>query len=117
MLEKVLKRKRRHARVRARITGTAARPRLLVFRSNTRMYAQLIDDEAGRTLCASSDMQAVKGGVKSTKTERATSVGKELAEKAQSLGITACVFDRGGYLYHGHVKALAEAARSGGLQF
>ncbi|OIP51794.1 50S ribosomal protein L18 [Candidatus Gracilibacteria bacterium CG2_30_37_12] len=113
MLEKVMKRKRRQVRVRATIIGTALRPRLAVFRSNTSIYAQMIDDTAAKTLCAASDMKITTG----TKQECATKVGEELAKKALSLGITTCVFDRGGFLYAGRVKKLAEAARSGGLQF
>ena len=117
MLEKVMKRLRRHNRVRARITGTAERPRLCVFRSNTRTYAQLIDDATGRTLCASCDMVAANKKKKATKTERATIVGQDIATQAIALGIKTCVFDRGGYLYHGRVKAIAEGAREAGLIF
>ena len=113
MLEKLIKRARRHTRIRARISGTAARPRLTVFRSNTTIYAQLIDDVAGKTLCAASDMKGGKG----TKTERAASVGTDLAKKAIAAGVTSVVFDRGGFLYAGRVKALADAARAGGLIF
>lgn len=106
-------RKKRHRRIRARITGTDQRPRLSVFRSNKSIYAQLIDDLTGKTLAASSDLKSMKG----TKTESAQAVGKDLAEKAKKAGITECVFDRGGYKYHGRVKALAEAAREAGLKF
>ncbi|MFZ4461126.1 MAG: 50S ribosomal protein L18 [Patescibacteria group bacterium] len=113
MLEKVYKRQRRHTRIRARITGTAERPRLSVYRSNTSIYAQLIDDVAGKTLCASSDMKASKG----TKIELAKTVGAELGKAALALGITSVVFDRGGFLYAGRVKALADAAREAGLTF
>lgn len=114
MLEKVAQRIKRHKRIRARISGTAEKPRLAVFRSNTSIYAQMIDDETGRTLCAASD---IKDASKITKTEAAAKVGKELAEKALALGITTCVFDRGGFLFHGRVKAVAEAAREAGLKF
>jgi large subunit ribosomal protein L18 len=114
MLEKVAQRIKRHKRIRARVSGTASKPRLAVFRSNTSIYAQMIDDETGRTLCAASD---IKDTAKCTKTESAAKVGKELAEKALAAGITACVFDRGGFLFHGRVKALAEAARTAGLKF
>ena len=114
MLEKVAQRIKRHKRIRARISGTAEKPRLAVFRSNTSIYAQMIDDETGRTLCAASD---IKDTSKITKTEAAVKVGKELAEKALALGITTCVFDRGGFLFHGRVKAVAEAAREAGLKF
>lgn len=104
MLEKVMKRERRRLRVRATISGTAQKPRLAVFRSNTSIYAQMIDDVAAKTLCSASDMKISTG----TKQECATKVGEELAKKALALGITTCVFDRGGFLYAGRVKKLAE---------
>jgi large subunit ribosomal protein L18 len=110
---KTLKRARRHKRIRARVSGTAERPRLAVFKSNKFMYAQLIDDTAGKTLASASD---IKGG-KGTKVERSTSIGTELAEKAKALKITSVVFDRGGFRFTGRVKALADAARSAGLNF
>ncbi|HEX2433949.1 MAG TPA: 50S ribosomal protein L18 [Gaiellaceae bacterium] len=108
-------RARRHKRVRKHVSGTAERPRLVVFRSNRGIGAQLIDDDAGKTLAAASwlDMRAAKGA----KTEQAAEVGKLLAQKAKAAGVKTAVFDRGGYLYHGRVKALADAAREGGLQF
>ena len=110
-------RERRHRRVRKKISGTAERPRLVVFRSNRGIFAQLVDDEAGRTL-ASADWLAVrKAGTAGTKTEQAAAVGKLLAEAARAAGVERAVFDRGGYLYHGRVKALANAAREGGLDF
>ena len=108
-------RERRHRRVRGKIAGTATRPRLAVFRSNRGIFAQLIDDQAGRTLASASWL-----GLKSfngNKTDQAAEVGKALAASAKQAGIETCVFDRGGYLYHGRVKALAEGAREGGLQF
>ncbi len=105
---------RRHRRVRGKVAGTAERPRLVVFRSNRGISAQLIDDEAGRTL-ASASWKTDSG--KGSKTEQANAVGKALAESAKKVGIEGCVFDRAGYLYHGRVKALAEGAREGGLQF
>ncbi|HEY7729590.1 MAG TPA: 50S ribosomal protein L18 [Gaiellaceae bacterium] len=108
-------RKRRQRRIRGKVTGTAARPRLAVFRSNRGIFAQLIDDEAGATL-ASAGWLGLKG-FSGTKTEQAEEVGKALAAAAKTAGIEACVFDRGGYLYHGRVKALAEGAREGGLEF
>ncbi len=111
--DKKQKRARRHARVRAKVRGTSARPRLSVFRSNKSIYAQIIDDETGTTLVSASDVKDTKG----TNIERAQKVGKELAEKAQAKKIKEVVFDRGGYLFAGRVKALAEAAREGGLQF
>ena len=113
-------RKRRHVRVRAKVSGTQARPRLNVFRSSAHMYCQVIDDLAGHTLAAASDMdEDVKQliGDKATKTERAKAVGAVIAERAKSAGISAVVFDRGGFLYHGRIKAVAEGAREGGLEF
>ncbi len=107
-------RMRRHRRVRGKVAGTAERPRLAVFRSNRGISAQLIDDEAARTL-ASASWKSVSGT--GSKTEQATAVGKALADAATKAGIEACVFDRAGYLFHGRVKALAEGAREGGLQF
>jgi large subunit ribosomal protein L18 len=106
---------RRHRRVRGKVAGTAERPRLVVFRSNRGIFAQLVDDDSGRTLAG-----AGWKGVSSTsgsKTEQATEVGKALAAAAKAAGIERCVFDRGGYLYHGRVKALADGAREGGLEF
>ena len=105
---------RRHRRVRGKVAGTSERPRLVVFRSNRGISAQLVDDETGRTL-ASAGWKGVSGS--GSKTEQATAVGKALAESAKQSGIQSCVFDRAGYLYHGRVKALAEGAREGGLQF
>jgi len=113
-------RKRRHVRVRAKVSGTQARPRLNVFRSSAHMYCQVIDDRAGHTLVAASDLdEDVKKliGDKATKTERAKAVGSVIAERAKSAGISTVVFDRGGFLYHGRIKAVAEGAREGGLEF
>lgn len=107
-------RKRIHARVREKISGTAECPRLSVFRSNSHISVQLIDDEKGITL-ASSSTQQIK--IKGSNIENATKVGKDIASKAKKLKITNVVFDRGGYLYHGRVKALADAAREEGLVF
>jgi large subunit ribosomal protein L18 len=108
-------RERRHRRVRGKVTGTTERPRLVVFRSNRGIEAQLVDDGAGKTLAAASwlHLKSFKG----TKTEQSAEVGKLLAENAKKAGVETAVFDRGGYLYHGRVKALAEAAREGGLRF
>ncbi|MDX9750681.1 MAG: 50S ribosomal protein L18 [Flavobacteriales bacterium] len=103
-------------RVRKHVAGTPQRPRLSVFRSNTGMYAQIIDDEAGRTLVSASSLKD-KGGAGVPKTEQAKRVGLAIAEKARAAGIEQVVFDRNGYLYHGRVKALADAAREGGLNF
>ena len=110
---KTLKRKRRHAKVRAKINGNALRPRLAVFRSNKSIYAQLIDDVNNVTLASASDVKDSKG----TNVERAQAVGSAIAKAATAKKITNVVFDRGGYLYAGRVKALAEAAREGGLKF
>jgi large subunit ribosomal protein L18 len=110
-------RARRHRRVRKRITGTADRPRLVVFRSNRGLFAQLIDDEAGKTLTSASWLALRGQGLKGTKSEQAAEVGKLLAQSAKDAGIAKVVFDRGGYLFHGRVKALADAAREGGLEF
>jgi large subunit ribosomal protein L18 len=108
-------RHRRHRRVRAKVSGTAARPRLAVYRSNARIYAQLIDDGAGRTLAAASSGE--KQLAKTSRADGPAAVGKLIAERAKAAGIETVVFDRGGYLYHGRVKALADAAREGGLTF
>ena len=112
-------RKRRHRRIRAKISGTAARPRLNVFRSIDHIYAQLIDDETGRTLASASTIDGELRGEMAgkTKREQAALVGKKVAERARAAGISTVVFDRGGYLYHGRVKALADGAREGGLEF
>jgi large subunit ribosomal protein L18 len=108
-------RQRRHKRVRGKISGTADRPRLVVTRSNRGIVAQLVDDTAGQTVASASWLQ-VKS-FKGDKKGQAAEVGKLLAQKAKSANIDAAVFDRGGYLYHGRVKALADAAREGGLKF
>jgi large subunit ribosomal protein L18 len=105
---------RRHRRVRGKVAGTAERPRLVVNRSNRGISAQLVDDETGRTLAGAS-WKAVAPSA--SKMEQANAVGKAVAEAAKKAGIEVCVFDRAGYLYHGRVKALAEGAREGGLQF
>ena len=113
--EKRISKKRRQARVRARISGTAERPRLHVFRSLLHIGVELIDDVAGKTLLAAADteLKAKKGA----KTERAKQVGQLIAQKAKAAGITTVVFDRAGNQYHGRIKALAESAREGGLIF
>lgn len=110
---------KRHYRIRNKVKGTAQTPRLAVFRSNKHMYAQLIDDVAGRTLAAASTMEAEIAGKleATTNIEAAQAVGEAIAKKAIEKGITEAVFDRGGYIYHGKVAALAEAAREAGLQF
>jgi large subunit ribosomal protein L18 len=103
---------RRHGRVRKKIAGTAERPRLAVYRSNRHIYAQLIDDQAARTLVSASDLGETGGG----KSDRAKRVGEALAERARAAGIGRAVFDRGGRLYHGRVKAVADGARETGLE-
>jgi len=116
VLTKPQARARRHRRVRGKLFGTAERPRLVVFRSNRGIEAQLVDDLEGKTLAAASWLQ-LKKGFKGSKTEQAAEVGKLLAQNAKQAEVETVVFDRGGYLYHGRVKALAEAAREGGLRF
>ena len=115
---KQAQRSSRQARVRARIVGTSARPRLTVFRSNTGLFVQLIDDSSGVTL-ASAHSKGVKASAEGLagKTAVAFTVGKELAEKAKAAGVTEVVFDRAGFRYHGRVKAVADGARAGGLVF
>jgi large subunit ribosomal protein L18 len=109
-------RERRHKRVRGKVTGTAERPRLVVTRSNRGIFAQLVDDNAGKTIASASWLQTKKSFT-GNKTEQAAEVGRRLARDARKEGIEKIVFDRGGYLYHGRVKALAEALRGGGLTF
>jgi len=113
MVSKIARRNKIKTRIRGKISGTAARPRLSVFRSNKGIYAQIIDDLAGATLCAASS----KGIAEGTKTEISAKVGEAIAKKAQEKGITEVVFDRNGYLFHGRVKSLADAARKAGLKF
>lgn len=114
MLEKQEKRYRRHRRVRAKVKGTAKKPRFCVFRSAKHIYGQLIDDEKRKTLIAASDLEM---GKKNKKINLANEVGKLIAQKAVEKKISKVVFDRGGYNYHGRVKAVAEGAREGGLKF
>ena len=108
-------RRRRHRRVRGKVAGTAERPRLVVTRSNRGIVAQLVDDASGRTVASASWLQV--RSFKGNKTAQAAEVGKLLAQKAKEAKVGSAVFDRGGYLYHGRVKALADAAREGGLKF
>ena len=116
---KETKRLRRQARIRSKISGTAERPRLAVFRSLSHVTAQLIDDASGKTLASvsSKTVKNVEAGDRSGKVAQAYAAGKELAEKAKAQNINTVVFDRGGFTYHGRVKAVAEGAREGGLQF
>lgn len=113
---KVIRKQKLKWRVRKKISGTASRPRLAVFRSNKEIYAQLIDDITGVTL-ASANSRNKSVANEGNKTERSKAVGTAIAEAAKAKGIETCVFDRGGNLYHGRIKALAEGAREGGLQF
>ena len=113
-------RKRRHVRVRAKVSGTPQRPRLNVFRSSAHIYAQVIDDTLGHTVVAASDLEAAvkdRAGDGATKSARAKVVGQVVAERAKEAGVDAVVFDRGGFLYHGRVRAVADGAREGGLIF
>ena len=113
-LTKLKRRKRIHRRVRKKIQGTAQQPRLNIFRSNRYIYAQLIDDENGHTLASASSYEPAVAN-EGSKSDQAKAVGKLIAERAQAAGIERALFDRGGYLYHGRVKSLAEGAREGGL--
>jgi large subunit ribosomal protein L18 len=122
LLNKNEARQKRHTRVRKRVQGTPQRPRLNVYRSTNNIYAQIIDDLAGRTLAAASSLDSTLRSDKSARSaggnlEAATAVGKLVAERAKAAGVKAVVFDRGGYLYHGRVQALADAARENGLDF
>ena len=108
---------RRHTRIRKRIHGTADRPRLAVFRSLAHIYAQVIDDDSGRTLASASDVESGLRDATGTKSEVARQVGAAIAERAKAVGIEQVVFDRGGFEYGGRVRALADAAREGGLDF
>jgi large subunit ribosomal protein L18 len=110
-------RRRRHVRVRQKLAGTAERPRLVVFRSLKHIYAQLVNDDLGVTLLGVSDASEGVATDGSGKTARGKAVGKRLAEKAKAAGVTRVVFDRAGYRYHGRVKAVADGAREGGLEF
>jgi len=119
MLEKKVKRIRRHKRVRAKVSGTGKRPRLCVFKSQKHIYGQLIDDDKGKTLAQASDLElaVLKKSEKQGKMNIALEVGKLIAGKAKDLKIEKVVFDRGGYKFHGKIKSLAEGAREGGLKF
>ncbi len=110
---------RRHQRVRKKVAGTTARPRLNVFRSLNQIYAQIIDDDKGHTLASVSSLDGAFGSKLKgkSKTEQARMVGEEIAKRAKKAGVKSVVFDRGGYRYHGRIRALAEAAREGGLEF
>jgi large subunit ribosomal protein L18 len=117
--QKQVGRSRRHYRVRKKISGTTVRPRLAVFRSNKHIVAQVIDDSSGRTLAAASTLEKdVRGGGSATGNKAAaTAIGRLVAERAKAAGVSSVVFDRGGFLYHGRIAAVAEAAREAGLEF
>ena len=114
---KVIRRQKLRWRIRARVKGTAQKPRLSVFRSNRDIYAQLIDDTTGTTLASANSREKDVVAQAGNKVEKSMLVGRALAQKAKALGIVNCVFDRGGYLYHGRVKAIADGAREGGMKF
>ena len=116
-MDKLIKRHKIRYRIRKKVAGTATKPRLSVFRSNSEIYAQLIDDTTGTTLAAASSKEKEIAAQKAPKVEKSKMVGASIARKAVENGINTCVFDRGGNLYHGRVKAVAEGAREGGLQF
>ena len=116
-MDKLIKRQKIRYRIRKKVAGEATKPRLSVFRSNAEIYAQLIDDSTGTTLAAASSREKDIAAQKAPKVEKSKMVGAAIARKATELGITTCVFDRGGNLYHGRVKAVAEGAREGGLVF
>ena len=116
-MEKAIKKQKIRFRIRKKVSGTAQKPRLSVFRSNTDIYVQLIDDDHGKTLASASSRDKDIKVQKGTKSEKSKLVGTVIARKAIELGIKACTFDRGGNLYHGRVKAVAEGAREGGLEF
>ena len=116
-MSKLIQRQKIRYRIRKKVAGTASRPRFSVFRSNAEIYAQLIDDDNGATLASASSRDKDIAAQKTTKTEKSKLVGAAIARKAVELGITTCIFDRGGNLYHGRVKSVADGAREGGLQF
>jgi large subunit ribosomal protein L18 len=118
-IKSYIARKRRHRRIRTKISGTVSRPRLNVFRSLDHIYAQVIDDVEGKTIVSASTIdKGLRADISGkTKKEQATLVGKAIAERAKAAGVSTVLFDRGGYLYHGRIKALADGAREGGLDF
>lgn len=115
--DKVVRRSRRRRGTRKRVVGTPERPRMAIYRSLNHMYVQVIDDMAGRTLCAASTREGLDGAASTGNCAAAAKVGEAIARKAKEAGISKVAFDRGGFRYHGRAKALAEAARSGGLEF
>ena len=117
LAKKSKSRKRIHIGIRGRVVGTASRPRMAVYRSNKDIYVQLIDDSSAHTIASASSKENEVVSLKGTKTDKAKAVGAAIAKKASTAGINTVVFDRGGFLYHGRIKALAESAREGGLEF
>ena len=117
MLERKLNRKKRHKRIRAKVIGTAERPRLCVFRSNKHTYVQLIDDQQSKIIISANDLELKGTKTKQTKTEKSQDLGKLIAQKALKIKIEKIIFDRAGYSYHGRVKAVADGAREQGLKF
>lgn len=117
MSKKMDRRQRLKYHIRKKVSGTVERPRLSVYRSNTNIYVQVIDDEKGVTLASASSLELSEGARLNTNASAAAEVGRKVAERAKEAGVTKVVFDRNGYLYHGKVKALADGAREGGLQF
>jgi large subunit ribosomal protein L18 len=117
LAQKEQRRQKLRWRIRTTVSGTATKPRLSVFRSNKDIYAQLIDDTKGHTIAAASSREKDIFSAGGNKVEKSAKVGKLLAERAKAAGVETCVFDRGGYLYHGRVKSLADGAREGGLKF
>lgn len=115
--KKLKNRKARQGRVKAKIVGTKERPRISVFKSNRHLFVQFIDDESGKTIISSKVTSSTKSKLKGMKSEKAGEIGKILSEKAKAAGIKEAVFDRGGFKYHGRIKALAEGLRAGGLKF
>ena len=114
---KVIRRQKLRWRIRTKLHGTAQKPRLSVFRSNNDIYVQLVDDDNGTTLAAASSREKDVVAETGNKVQKSLNVGKAIAQKAKALGIEGCIFDRGGYLYHGRVKSVADGAREGGLKF
>jgi large subunit ribosomal protein L18 len=114
---KVIRRQKLRWRIRTKVQGTAQKPRLSVFRSNKDIYVQLVDDNNGATIASASSRDKDIAAIAGNKVEKSANVGKAIAQKAKALGIDTCVFDRGGYLYHGRVKSIADGAREGGLKF
>jgi large subunit ribosomal protein L18 len=114
---KQINRIKRHKRIRAKVLGTSARPRVSIFRSNRNIFVQFINDQTGKTILSNKIVSSKKSKIKGTKSDKVAEIGKILSEKAKEAGIKEIIFDRGGYKYHGRVKALADSLRTGGLKF